>query len=166
MEYLDIVDENDNVIGKAPRNDIYAKSLTHRIVHVLVYNSKGEMLLQRRHREKDFCPNHWVTSAGGHVQSGETYEQAALREMDEEIGVTSPLTFLFKDIYERESIAKSGQYSHGRIKKYLTTFKTEHEGPFTMHPTEVDKIEFFNMNEIKNMISKGEKFHPELLFLL
>ncbi len=156
MEFLDLVDENDNVIGKASKDDIYKKSLRHRIVHVMIFNDKGEMALQLRSNEVSFCPNHWSTTVGGHVQSGESYEEAALREYAEELGAKSALEPVGKDVY----VAK------GTPKKFLMTFKTNFNGPFNPDPKAVSRVDFFTMGRIMKMIKDGEKFHPELLFVL
>lgn len=96
MELLDIADNNDVVIGKASRSEIYRKLLCHRIVHVMVFNSAGEIFLQKRSSEVSFSPNHWSTSAGGHVQSDETYKEAALREYQEELETNSELEIIQK----------------------------------------------------------------------
>lgn len=90
-EFLDVVNENDEVVSSVSREDVYEKSLRHRIAHVVVFNDNGEMLLQFRSKNVSFCPNHWVTSAGGHVQAGESYMEAAKREYMEELGVVSDL---------------------------------------------------------------------------
>lgn len=156
MEILDVVDKNDNVIGNAPKEEIYKKSLCHRIVHILIFNKKGDMALQLRSANVSFCPNHWSTSVGGHVQSGESNEAAALREYEEELGKKTKLEFFSKDFY----------VGPGSPEKFLITFKTEYDGPFNPDPNAVEKVEFFSMKEIKSMISSGEKMHPELLFLL
>ncbi|MBI2129802.1 NUDIX domain-containing protein [Candidatus Woesearchaeota archaeon] len=156
MEFLDIVDEKDKAIGRASKKEIYEKKLLHRIVHVLVFNNKGEMALQLRSRYASFCPLHWCTSAGGHVRSGESYEEAALRELKEEIGTAAKIDFAHKDIYTVS----------GNFKKFLATFKTEFNGSFRINPKEVDRVEFFSLDEVQKMVSSGEKFHPELLFLL
>ncbi len=156
MEILDIVDINDNVIGTATRDEVYQKLLGHRIVHVLIFNSKNEMALQLRSRNVSFCPNHWSTAVGGHVQSGENYEEAALREYEEELGTTSALQFLNKDLYQIEN----------RPNKFLTTFKTIYNGPFKKDEEAVEKIDYFSLEKIREMIRDGEKFHPELLFIL
>ena len=103
-----------------------------------------------------FCPNGWTTSAGGHVSSGENYKQAALREYQEELGVSSPLELAYEDIYEDGC----------GLKKFLQIFKTIHNGPFQPDREKVHEIRFFTFDEIKKMIDVGEIFHPELLFLL
>ncbi len=159
MEFLDIVNENDEVIGKASKEEVYKNLLTHRIVHVLIFNGKKEMALQLRSKNIKFCPNHWCTAAAGHVSSGETYEQAALRETEEEIGIKLKLEFLYKDLYI-DNFRKTG------LKKILASFKSTYSGPFKINPDEVEKVEFFSLDKIQEMISSGEKIHPELLFLL
>ncbi len=120
MEYIDIVDENDNVVGVASQSDIYANLHPHRIVHVLVFNSNGQMILQLRSKHKSFAPHHWSTAVGGNVQTGETYEQAALREFQEELGVTAQLEFLSKDLYNDDR----------GLKKFVVVFKEIYDGEF------------------------------------
>lgn len=156
MEFSDIVNENDEAVGKASKKEIYEKQLLHRIVHVMVFNGKGEMALQLRSKNTPFCPLHWCTSAGGHVQSGESYEAAALRELKEEIGAEAKIDFAYKDLYTVS----------GNFRKFLVTFKTMFDGSFKINPAEVEKAEFFSLDEIQKMANNGEKFHPELLFLL
>lgn len=156
MEYLDVVDDDDRVIGRASEKDIYEKRLMHRIVHIFIFNGKGELALQFRSRHKPFCPHHWSTSVGGRVQSGEDYEAAAMREYEEELGRKGELRFAFKDLYA----APDG------LRKFLVTFTTVFDGPFRINPDEVERVEFFSLRKIQEMVKHGEKFHPELLFLL
>lgn len=158
MESLDIVNNHDEVIGQALKSEIYEKKLTHRIVHILVFNENGELALQLQSKSKKFCPNHWVSSAAGHVQSGESYQAAAQRELKEEIGVDLPIIFLRKDLY---AVAGADNFF-----KFIATFKARYSGPFKLNLWEVEKVEYFPLNIVKQMITSGEKFHPELNFLL
>lgn len=157
MELLDVVNDKDEVIGHADIDKVHADKLLHRIVHVLIMNHAGEIALQWRSKKRSFCPQHWSTAVGGHVQSGETYEQAAIRECREELGTTIPkMKKTFYDLYSHENQGE----------KFITTFVATYDGPFYPNPEEVDKIVFFKIEEIKSMVQRGEKFHPELLFLL
>jgi len=88
FEYLDVVDENNEIIGKEPREKIHNGGLWHRGVHVLVFNSKGRLILQTRSAAKDKFPNHYDCSVSEHVKEGETYEAAAIRGLKEELKIT------------------------------------------------------------------------------
>ena len=156
MELIDIINENDQVVGQATRDEVNGKHLRCRIVHALVFNDKGEMAIHLRSAQRPFRPLHWSTAAGGFVQAGENPEEAMRREMKEEIGIDSPLNFWFKFWYNYPSSSE----------RLLHIYKTNHNGPFVIDPVEVDRIEFFSLEKIKKMIALGEKFHPELLFLL
>ena len=84
---LNIVDENDNVVGEATREDIHAKGLLHREVHVWLYNKNGEVFFQMRARDKDTFPGLLDASIGGHVEIGDLYEKTAIKEAEEETGL-------------------------------------------------------------------------------
>ena len=87
-EFLDVVTEKGEVIKTLPRSRIHGDpSLLHKVVHVLVFNSKGELILQKRSMIKDVAPGKWDTSVGGHVNAGETLKDAVMREMEEELGI-------------------------------------------------------------------------------
>ena len=97
-ELLDVVNDNDEVIAVQRRADIHARGLMHRAVHILLFNSRGELFLQKRSMSKDEQPGKWDSSAAGHVDSGEDYLDCAHREIGEELGVVAdtPLQALFK----------------------------------------------------------------------
>lgn len=156
MEILDVIDENDKVIGKMAHADINKKLLSHRIVHILIFDKKGNMLLQKRSAKKSFCPLHWSTAVGGHVQSGENYEEAALRECEEELGVKVPIKFMFKTRYED----LRGFFM------ILGIFKAVYEGEFKLNEDEVESVNYFSRKQLESMLAEGELFHPELKFLL
>ncbi len=97
-ELLDVVNDDDEVIGVERRGDIHAQRLMHRAVHILLFNSDGEIFLQKRSLSKDEQPGKWDSSAAGHVDSGEDYLGCAIREINEELGIVAdrPLQALFK----------------------------------------------------------------------
>lgn len=156
MEILPIVNDQDEVIGQTTEAELYANNYLHRIVHVLIFNDRGEMALQKRSTHERYCPDHWSTAVGGHVHLDETYEAAAEREFKEELGVIAPFEFMAKDFYQPE----------GEIHKFLTTFRAHYNGPFNVNQDEVSEITYFPIAEIKQKVEQGEKFHPELLYLL
>jgi 16S rRNA (adenine1518-N6/adenine1519-N6)-dimethyltransferase len=87
-EIFDVVDADDRVTGRATRREVHEKGLLHRAVHVFVVNRRGELLLQKRSRFKDAHPGVWDSSVSGHLDAGEDYAAAALRELEEEMGIT------------------------------------------------------------------------------
>src|SRR6478672_13109465 len=86
-EVFDVVDEQDQVIGRERRSEVHRLNLRHRAVHVLVFNSQGEVFLQKRSMSKDTFPGAWDSSASGHLDCGEDYDACAIRELREEIGL-------------------------------------------------------------------------------
>ena len=140
-EIFDLVDEEDKVIGKASRGDVHGNpSLIHRVAHVLVFNSRGELFLQKRSMTKDVQPGKWDTSVGGHVDAGESYEKAAVREMREELGIQSVqveflYTYMHRNAYESE---------------YVQTYRCTWDGGITVHSEEIDEGRFWSLEEISN----------------
>jgi 16S rRNA (adenine1518-N6/adenine1519-N6)-dimethyltransferase len=90
-EILEVVDADDNVIGRATRSEIHQRGLTHRAVHIFLFNSAGDIYVQRRSAIKDRFPRRLDSSAAGHVDPGESYEQSARRELKEELGIEADL---------------------------------------------------------------------------
>ncbi|MGH7972763.1 MAG: NUDIX hydrolase, partial [Limisphaerales bacterium] len=97
-EIFDVVDDKDQVVGKRTRDEVHRLGLMHRAVHVLVFNAHGQVFLQKRSMKKDRQPGLWDSSTSGHLDSGETYDHCAIRELGEEIGLflTEPPQRLFK----------------------------------------------------------------------
>lgn len=103
-EVLDIVDEDDHVVGQAPRGEAYARRLRHRSVFVLARDAQDRIFVHRRTDRKLIFPSHYDMWVGGVVGAGESYDEAALREAEEELGVSGlprpePL---FRFLYESE----------------------------------------------------------------
>lgn len=86
-ELFDVVDDRDRVIGTAPRRDVHSQGLKHRAVHVLVLNLRNQLFVQKRAPTKDSFPLRYDSSASGHLGSGEDYDDCAVRELREELGL-------------------------------------------------------------------------------
>ena len=133
-EIFDVVNERDEVIGQNTRREVHARGLWHRAVHVLVFNARGEIFLQKRSLKKDIAAGKWDSSASGHLDSGEAYDACAVREVCEEIGLnlsatgsSSPLQRLFKI----DACQAMGW-------EFCWIYRAESEGPFTLHPDEIE----------------------------
>lgn len=86
-ELLDVVDDRDRVIGTARRRDVHSQGLKHRAVHVLVFDLRNQLFVQKRAASKDSFPLRYDSSASGHLGSGEDYDDCAVRELREELGL-------------------------------------------------------------------------------
>ncbi|QNP73620.1 NUDIX domain-containing protein [Streptomyces roseirectus] len=101
-EILDVVDERDNVVGRAPRGEVYARGMRHRCVFIEVRDDAGRLFVHRRTATKMVFPSLYDMFVGGVVGAGEAYDEAALREAEEELGVRGlgQPEFLFKFLYD------------------------------------------------------------------
>lgn len=95
IQKLNIIDEDERIIGEDTRSDIHKKGLLHKEIHVWFYTSKGEIIFQRRGKNKDTYPNLLDATVGGHVEIKDNYQDAALREIKEETGITANINDLF-----------------------------------------------------------------------
>ena len=148
-EHFDVVDENDRVVGKALRSEVHGKGMWHRAIYVFVFNSQVELFIQQRSDNKDVEPGLWDCSVTGHPSSGERYDEAAIREAEEEIGVRiSPIRLFFM---------KYGPYQH-----HVWIYRAEHDGPFTLDPEEVKGGRFISLKRLeKDMEGNPGKYSPE-----
>lgn len=145
-EFFEIVDENDEVIGLARRSECHGNpGLVHRVAHVLVFNRRGELLLQKRSMNKDIQPGRWDTSVGGHLDPGETYYDAALREMREELGISGvPITFLYKSRIRNEIESEN-------VATYLALF----DDKVAFARSEIDAVRLWSAREIEAALGTG-----------
>ena len=151
-DIFDVVNDDDEIIGRELRSVVHARGLRHRAVHVLVFSVAGQLFLQKRSMAKDNDPGLWDSSCSGHVDAGESYAVAAERELMEEIDllVDEPMEELFKI----EASVETG-WEFGII------YRTESEGPFTLCPEEIDEGRWFSPKEIDDALAtKPEKYSP------
>lgn len=161
MGLITIVDENDQVLGSEERKEVYKQGLWHRLIRVLLFNSKGEILLQWRSAQEDTFPNTWDQSAGGHVDAGEDYETAAYRELEEELGVKGAKLELVQ-VFKTES-----KYGEKNIKRFNAVFRGEYDGDMVLQEEEVEKVRWFTIEELKTeLINNPSKFTDGLKTVL
>jgi isopentenyl-diphosphate delta-isomerase type 1 len=132
-EFFDVVDERDEVIGRRSRSEVHRLQLRHRAVHVLVFNRRGELFLQKRSLRKDCFPGAWDSSASGHLDAGEGYDACAVREVREELGLELETTP--ERLFKLEASAETGW-------EFVWVYRCWAEGPLRLHPEEIDRGEW------------------------
>jgi isopentenyldiphosphate isomerase len=139
-EYFPLVNSEGVVVGKASRRECHNHSfLLHPVVHLHVFNSKGELYLQKRSMDKDIQPGKWDTSVGGHVDFGETIDDALRREVFEELGITAyEPVFIFRYTFRSEF-----EY------ELVNTYRTVYDGELYPNPDEITEGSFWTLDEIR-----------------
>lgn len=140
------VDEQGNITGTMTRAEAHsgAKHL-HPVVHLHVFNSKGDLYLQKRPDWKDIQPGKWDTAVGGHIDLGESVEQALHREVKEEIGITD---------YTPERL-KHYVFESDKEKELVFVFRTVYDKPINPDKEELADGRFWSQQEIRDNIGKG-----------
>lgn len=154
-EIVQIVDRENIETKTLPRSVMREHGLIHRASYILVFNEYGELFLQKRTATKDLYPSCWDVAAGGVVLAGETYEESAVRELAEELGVSNvELLPLFDQYFEEDD-----NRVWGRI------FSCIHNGPFQLQKEEVAYGCFMSVADIFKLSTK-EDFTPDGIDIL
>lgn len=157
-ELVDIVNEKDEVVGVATREEAHKQTLLHRLIEVWFYDRRGRVLLQKRSLQKTNLPGLLDFTVGGHVSSGESYEEGLLKEVREETGVL--------DSHEKFKLVKTfvpqtdGDVNDLRLhvrKTYLYLFEGDFE-KLSFDAAEVAGFEWWDIDELVVTIQKN----PEL----
>lgn len=150
-EIFDVVDEHDRVVGQAPRSVVHTRKLLHRAVHVFVFNGRGQLLLQLRSAEKDEYPSCYTSSASGHLSAGETYDEAAPRELYEELGLRSDaLEFLHRFPAGPET-----------ANEHTWLYRLVSDDTPQIDPREISAVTFHSLDEIAAMQAREpQRFSP------
>jgi isopentenyldiphosphate isomerase len=138
-EIVALVDVNDRLTGEAPRSRVRKEGLIHRVSYIFVFNAQGQLLLQMRTSIKDLYPGYFDAAAGGVLLASESYERSASRELREELGICAPIKAHFDHYFD-----------DGFNRYWGRVFSCEHEGPFTLQASEVQSVEFVNVEQVLN----------------
>ena len=154
-EQVQIVDENNLEIAAVSRSLMREQNLIHRASYILVFNNAGLLCVQKRTMNKDVYPGFYDVAAGGVVLAGESYEDAAERELEEELGLSEiTLTPCFDHFYD-----DAANRVWGRI------FRCQHEGPFTLQEEEIESAGFMDVMQVLDSAEQG-LFTPDGIEIL
>ncbi|HSB87123.1 MAG TPA: NUDIX domain-containing protein [Ilumatobacteraceae bacterium] len=154
-ELVDIVDDADRVIATVTRAEMRARRLQHRSVGVAVMSTDGRLLIHRRSDDKDIWPGWWDIAAGGVVTSGETYDEAARRELSEELGIMDgDLQYVGQARFADEQLAA-----------LFHLYRVVHDGPFSFDDGEIVEIRWVTLADLDAM-RKTHRFVPDSFTVL
>jgi isopentenyldiphosphate isomerase len=156
-EIVDLVDEDGRVTGSAPRSVVRRDNLLHSATAVLVRDPGGRIYLHRRTFTKDWAPGHWDAAAGGVIAAGEVPAESALRELEEELGISADdLVELGRNLYQDETI---------RCLEYV--FEARWSGPVRHQPEEVAEGRWVTLAELGDVLADSSvRFVPDTRQLL
>ncbi len=144
-EMFDVVDRSDRVIGRKSRSQVHANNLLHRSVHALAIDKRQRYFLQFRGPDRDCDPSVWDSSVGGHLQSGEDYDDAILRETQEELGIR--LDSVPEKLFKIEASPNTGY-------EFCWVYQIFHDGPFQIDPSEAAGARWFTYKELDKKIKE------------
>ena len=138
QEIVMVVDDENRPVAELPRHRMRSENLPHRATYIFVFDRRGRVLVQRRTAIKDMYPGCYDLAAGGVVAAGESYEENAVREAEEELGIRDTTLVEKLDFY----------YEDERNRCFGRVFTCVHEGPFTLQAEEVESVAFHSVAEI------------------
>lgn len=154
-EIVALVDGRNHVTGATTRRAMRAKNLPHRSTYILVFNSRGQLYVQKHTMTKDVFPGYYDPATGGVVLSGESYEQSAVRELAEEMGIhNTPLTRLF-DFY----------FSDPHTRVWGSVFSCTYDGLLTLQEEEVESVSLLTIEEVFQQ-AVTHPFTPDGLYVV
>jgi 8-oxo-dGTP pyrophosphatase MutT (NUDIX family) len=154
-ELVDVVDEHDRVVATITRAEMRRRRLRHRCVAIVVRSRAGQVLIHRRSDGKDLWPGRWDLAAGGVVHAGETYLEAAHRELGEELGImTSELR-----------PCGGGTYDDHDVSEITEVFEVVHDGPFRFADREIVEACFVTLDELDRRL-RADPYVPDMVALV
>ena len=153
-EIVVIVDEHDREIGATRRAIMRQQRLIHRAAYILVFNDRGRLFVQKRSMRKDVYPGYWDAAAGGVVLAGESYMQAARRELSEELGISTTLQHLFDHYHE-----------DGDNRVWGRVYHCNHNGPFELQEEEIVAGRFMTLEQAL-ALNREQPFTPDSVSIM
>lgn len=150
-EFVVLVNPEDEVLGLMEKQQAHINGLLHRAFSVFLFNSKGEMLLQKRASGKYHSPSQWTNAVCSHPREGETYLAGATRRLKEELGIETELSEKFSFIYKAD--VGGGLWEH----ELDHVFVGNHEAGFNLNKEEVEEVRFISPEDLDQEIAE----HPE-----
>lgn len=152
QEYFIVVDKRDRIVGYRTRYDCHHdRTLIHRGANLVIFDDFGRTLLQKRSMTKDIRPGYWQNAVGGHVSKGERYKKTIVRELEEELGITAPVRFYKKFLFD-----------YANETEMEAVYIAKSNGPFRFNKTEVDQVRFVTKSELQSDSKTGKLKLTEL----
>ena len=146
-EIFDVVNDRDEVTGQATRKEVHRQKLRHRAVHALAFGRDGRVFLQKRSMLKDSAPGCWDSSCSGHLDSGEPYDAAVVRELEEEIGLVVATEHGLAPLFKLDACVETGW-------EFVWVYRLRSDGPFVLHPAEIERGEWFTLDAVTRGVAE------------
>ncbi len=154
-EIVAIVDEHNNVVGAVSRKEMRARCLRHRSTYILVFNTRGQLFVQKRTMNKDVFPGYFDSVAGGVILAGESYEEGARRELEEELGIRGAHLEPLFEFY----------FASPDARVWGAAFSCAYDGPIALQEEEIESGAFMEIEEVLKL-QKTEAFTPDGQYVL
>lgn len=163
-ELIDVLDENQNIIDQKPRKYVHKNELLHKVIHLWIVNSKGEVLLQRRSQENSTYKGLWHVGVGGHVDAGASELDTVIRESEEEIGLVVDEKELVKlHVFRDEAFVEELQLTEKAFVHAFLLRKDIDISEFKVDPSEVETVEYISLDKMKEEVSDDDIYWSKYL---
>ena len=146
---VEVVDRKDRVVGTAPRSEVHETGALHRAVHMWVFNREAKLFLQKRFPDKPLYPNLWESSVGKQVKLNESYEEAALRGLKEELNLSFSAGLLPIKFGKTD-------FGDGRNRELITLFTVVHDGRIKIHTEKMAEGQFFGLYDVRELVKENK----------
>ena len=164
-QMLEVVDDNDNVIGLETRKKVHEKGLLHREIHIWFITPSGEAIFQHRAKDKDTYPDKLDATVGGHVEPGMSYEETAVKECEEETGVKIDLSklILIKKMNRKSFDKDSGLINNAMRSQYAYPYNGLIDS-LKIEEGKSEGFEAWKIDDLHNLSNTDKsKFIPHIL---